>query len=186
MRYAAPLFALLALTASTPAAAQGDSLATSAPGGTAAQMAALAQLHAGNTVRVHVVGQGWLNGLVARNHADSLVLGLDGGERVVPTAAIDSMLVRHAHAGTGAGVGTLVGFIVGARVGGCEQPPAKSLADAAASIGPQLDCGVGHLMAGLVVGALVGAIVGAATPSWEHRVPVEEPRHDAPSPRVDH
>jgi hypothetical protein len=186
MRYAAPLFALLTLTASTPAAAQGDSLATRAPGGTAAQMAALAQLHAGNTVRVHVAGQGWLNGLVAQNHADSLVLGLVGGERVVPTAAIDSMLVRHGHAGMGAGVGALVGMIVGANVGGCEQPPARSLGEAAASIGPQLDCGLGHMMAGLAVGALVGAIVGAATPSWEHLVPVNEPRRDAPSPLVGH
>jgi hypothetical protein len=107
MRYAAPMFALLALTASTPAAAQADSLATRAPGGTSAQMAALAQLHAGNTVRVHVVGQGWLNRLVARNHADSLVLGLGGGERVVPTAAIGFATVsagsRHTCGVTAAG-----------------------------------------------------------------------------------
>jgi hypothetical protein len=33
---------------------------------------------------------------------------------------------------------------------------------------------------------VVGAIVGAATPSWEHLVPVEEPRRDAPSPLEPH
>jgi hypothetical protein len=185
MRYAAP-FALLALTTPTVAGAQGDSLGTGSPGGTAAQMAALARLHPGNTVRVHVVGQGWLNGLIARNHADSVALGLDGRERIVPTAAIDSVLVRHGHAGIGAGLGALAGMIVGASGGGCEGPPATSLGAAAASIGPQLDCALVHVTAGLAIGAVVGAIVGAATPSWEHLVPVEEPRRDAPSPLEPH
>lgn len=186
MRHAAPLFALFALAASTPAGAQGDSLAARSPDGSAAQMAALAHLHPGNTVRVHIAGQGWLNGLVARNHTDSLALGLNGGEPVVPAAAIDSMLVRHGHAWPGAGIGMLVGMIVGGSVGRCDQPPARSLGDAAASIGAQVDCSVGHMMAGLVVGALVGAIVGEAMPSWEHRVPVAEPPSDAPSPLVNH
>jgi hypothetical protein len=185
MRCPGPLFALLALTTPTFAGGQGDSLAPRLSSGTGAQMAALAHLRAGNTVRVHVVGQGWLNGLVARNHADSLLVNSDGRERVVPTAAIDSMLVRHGHARIGAGLGALAGMIVGARAGGCEQPPASSLGEVGAGIAAQIDCGVGHMMAGLAVGALVGAIVGAATPSWERRLPVEEPRRDAPSPLVD-
>jgi hypothetical protein len=67
----------------------------------------------------------------------------------------------------------------------CETPPATNLSDAVASIGPQIDCGMKHMMAGLAVGALIGAIIGGATASWEHRVPVEQPR-DAPSPVTDH
>ena len=116
MRYSAPLFVLLALTTPTLASAQGDSIA----------MAAIARLKPGNTIRVHALGQGWLNGF--------------------PTASLDSVLVRHTHAGTGAALGALVGMLVG---------------------------------------ALIGAIIGGAMPSWEHRVPVEQPR-DAPSPVTDH
>jgi hypothetical protein len=149
-------------------------------------MAALARLHAGTTVRVHVVGQGWLNGLVARNHADSLVLGLNGRERVVPTAAIDSVLVRHGHAVMGAGLGALAGMFVGASVAGCDQPTVGSLAQVAASIGASLDCGITHAMVGLAVGAVLGAIVGGGTPSWEHRLPARERRREASSPVSDH
>jgi len=174
MRYSAPLFVLLALTAPTVASAQGDSLA----------MAAMSRLKPGNTIRVHVIGQGWLNGSVTRNYVDSLVLSSDQQERVVPTVSLDSVLVRHGHAGIGAGVGILVGMLVGASAK-CETPPASNLSDAVASIGPQIDCGVQHMMAGLAVGALIGAIIGGAMPSWEHRVPVEEPR-DAPPPVADH
>ncbi len=165
MRYSAPLFVLLALTTPTLTSAQGDSIA----------MAAMARLQPGNSIRVHVIGQGWLNGSVTQNYVDSLVLSSDQHERVVPKVSLDSVLVRHGHAGIGAGVGALVGMLVAANAK-CETPPATNLSDAVASIGPQIDCGMKHMMAGLAVGALIGAIIGGATASWEHRVPVEEPR----------
>ena len=174
MRHSAPLVVLLALTTPSLAGAQSDSLASRSLSGTAAQMAAMARLEPGNSIRVHVIGQGWLTGSVTRNYVDSLVLSSDEQERVVPTASLDSVLVRHGHAGIGAGMGALVGMLVGAHAK-CETPPATNLSDAVASIGPQLDCAAKHMMAGLAVGALIGAIIGGATASWEHRVPVDEP-----------
>lgn len=175
MRYPASLVVLLVLTTPTLAGAQTDSLATGVLSGTAAQMAALARLQPGNAIRVHVLGQGWWRGSLTRNYVDSLVLSSDDRERVVPTAYIDSVLVKHGHARLGAGLGGLAGMLVGASARGCEQPPATSLGDAAAGIGSQIDCGMEHMMAGLAVGALIGAIIGDVTASWEHRVPVEEP-----------
>jgi hypothetical protein len=173
MRFSAWLVVLLALTTPALAGAQSDSLATRSLSGAAAQMAALARLQPGNTLRLHVLGQGWLSGSLTRNYVDSLVLSSNEHERVVPTAFMDSVLVKHGHARMGAGLGGLAGMLVGASVRGCEQPPATSLGDAAAGIGSQMECAMGHAMAGLVVGALIGAIIGEATASWEHRVPVE-------------
>lgn len=174
MRYAGfqhVLFALLTLTMPELARGQGDSHSAGSPRATAPQMAALAALRPDNTVRVHALGVGWLSGSVIRTGADSLVLGLNGSDRVLQTAAIDSMLVRHSHVGLGAGLGALAGMLVGARAGGCTQPPATSLGAAAAAIGPQISCGVGHVMIGLAIGAGVGAIVGELLPSWERRLP---------------
>jgi hypothetical protein len=180
------LFALLVLITPALADAQGDSLGPRSPAATAAQLAALARLQPNSTVRVHLLGQGWLSGPVVRNQSDSLVLVSDNRERAVPVAAIDSALERHGHVRIGAGLGALAGLIVSASAGGCGQPPATSLGDAAAAIGPQIDCGIRHAMAGLAVGALVGAILGAAIPSWEHRVPVPAPLPDAPLPLARH
>jgi len=174
------LFALLVLITPAPADAQGDSLAPRSPAATAAQLAALARLQPNSTVRVHLLGQDW------RNQSESLVLVSDNRERAVPVAAIDSALERHGHVRIGAGLGALAGLIVGAGAGGCGQPPAKSSGDAAAALGPQVDCGIRHAMAGLAVGTLVGAILDAAIPSWEHRVPVPAPLPDAPFPLATH
>ncbi|HXG96587.1 MAG TPA: hypothetical protein VNJ06_05680, partial [Gemmatimonadales bacterium] len=149
MRYSAPLVVLLALTTPTLAGAQRDSLAAPSLSGTAAQMAALARLRPGNAIRVHVLGQGWVRGSLTRNYVDSLVLSSDDRERVVPTAFMDSVLVKHGHAGLGAGLGGLAGMLVGASARGCEQPPATNLGDAVAGIGPQIECAMGHAMAGL-------------------------------------
>ncbi len=175
MRYTAPLVFLLALTTPTLAGAQSDSLATPLLSGTAAQMAAFARLQPGNAIRVHVLGQGWVRGSLTRNYVDNLVLSSDDRERVVPTAYMDSVLVKHGYARLGAGLGGLAGMLVGASARGCEQPPATNLGDAAAGIGSQLQCGIEHMMAGFAVGALIGAIIGEVSASWEHRVPVEEP-----------
>lgn len=180
MRYVVALVAVSALIPGGARAQGRDSLSSPPPSGAAAQMEALARLQPDNTVRVHVLGHGWLSGVVVRSHADSLVLSSDDHDRVVPTAAIDSALVRHGHAGMGAGLGALVGMIVGVSVGGCEGPPATSLGQAAAEIGPQMQCGLGHMMAGFAVGALVGAALGAAVPSWEPRVPVAASDSQAP------
>lgn len=166
MRYSALLVVLFALASPTLVGAQSDSLAARSDSGTAAQMAAIARLQPGHTIRAHVRGQGWVSGSLTRNYVDSLVLSSYDHERVVPTAFMDSVLVKHGHAGLGAGLGGLAGMLVGARVG-CKQPPASNLADAVAEIGPQVDCGMRHAMAGFVVGALIGAIVGEAMPSWE-------------------
>jgi hypothetical protein len=182
MRTPAPLLTLLMLTTPALADGQGDSLAARSPAATAAQLMALAHLQPNRTVRVHVLGQGWLSGPIFRNQSDTLVLGWDNRERAVPVAAIDSALERHGHVGMGAGLGALAGLIIGASAGGCEQPPARSLGEAAAGIGDQINCGLVHMAAGVAVGAVVGAVLGAAIPSWKHRVPVEIPPSDAPSP----
>ena len=172
MRYVVALFVLLDLSPDVAWAQGADSLSPSAlpPSSTITQMEALARLQSGNSVRVHIVGEGWLHGSVIRSKPD-LVVDTNDRERIVPAMAIDSVLVRHGHARIGAGVGALLGMIVGASAGGCQGPPATSLGQAAAEIGPQIDCGLGHMAAGFAVGMVVGALVGSAMPSWEQRVP---------------
>ncbi|HWC73820.1 MAG TPA: hypothetical protein VG454_07765, partial [Gemmatimonadales bacterium] len=159
MRYPVPVVVLLALIPDVAQAQSGDSLSHLPLNNTVAQMEAIARLKPSNTVRLHVLGQGWLSGSVLRNEGDHLVLNSDDQERVVPTTAIDSALVRHGHAQLGAGLGSLVGLIVGASAQ-CKEPPATSLGQAAAEVGAQMDCGFRNLATGLLVGAVVGAVLG--------------------------
>lgn len=102
MRYAVALVVPLALSPGVAWAQGADSLSPSAlpPSSTVTQMEALARLQPGNTVRVHMLGQGRLDGSVIRSKPDSLVVGANDRERIVPTIAIDSVLVRHGHAGS--------------------------------------------------------------------------------------
>lgn len=68
----------------------------------------------------------------------------------------------------------MLGMIVGASARSWQGPPATSLGQPAADIQSQIDCGVGHMMAGLAIGAVVGALIGSAMPSWEQRLPTEQ------------
>lgn len=170
MRYAVALVALFALTPDLAWAQGRDSLSSPLPSGVTTQMLALARLQRESAVRVHVPGRGWLSGSVVRNGADSLVLGAeDGPEHAIPTAAIDSVFVRHGHTSLGATAGALVGLIAG-----------MAVANGAKCGFLDFGCALGPPMGGFAIGAVVGAALGAGTFSWERRLPAASADSTAP------
>ncbi len=103
----------------------------------------------GRTVRIRPSGAARVQGLVARLDEDSIGLHREGALHMLPRAALDTIWVRHDHAGTGAIVGALLGVI----------PVVASCADTVD------ECG---LVPGIPVlptsGAGLGALIGWAVP----------------------
>lgn len=127
--------------------------------------AALARLRPGKTIRIHLIGNGRIEGEFAHGSATTLTLAGTPAPVEHSTAALDSLWVRGTGAKTGALIGGVAGLLVGTAFGvlingSCE-------ADGASCGGWVPGAG----LAGAAVVGLLGAAIGSGFTHWRRRVP---------------
>ena len=129
--------------------------------------AALARLSPRSTIRVHRIGDGRIEGPLARASATTLLLAGIPEAMEYPVATLDSLWVRGNSAKTGAIIGGISLAVAGAAYGafanevGCQDDGGDPCPEAIPLLG----------LAGAATGALLGALIGSAIPRWHLRVP---------------
>ena len=127
--------------------------------------AAVARLQVGQRVRIHTVGDGFVQGWISNSPNLLTLRTADGSTIEVPAPGVDSLWVRSTRAGKGALIGGAVagiGLAVFLASHANQDNPYNARNTAAGALG---------LVGGGAFGALVGATIGAGSPKWELRVP---------------
>jgi hypothetical protein len=129
--------------------------------------AALARLSPRNTIRVHRIADGRIEGSFTRASATTLVLAGTPEPMESPLATLDSLWVRGNSAKTGAIIGGISLAVAGAALGAfanevaCQDEGGDPCPEAIPVLG----------LAGAATGGLLGALIGLAIPRWHLRVP---------------
>jgi hypothetical protein len=114
-------------------------------------------------VRIQLPDLGRIQGTVGLRTESELVLRLEGEDRRVSLAAVDTLWVRGRHTKTGAIIGGLLGIGGGIFLG--------ALVNAVCEYDCDGNYVVGGAVFGAVTGGVVGAIIGAAIPRWRRVFP---------------
>jgi hypothetical protein len=129
--------------------------------------AALARLTPSNTIRIHRVAGGRIEGEFARASVTTLVLTGAPAPVEYPFATLDSLWVRGKTTKTGAIIGSISFAVVGLTYGylanevGCKDEGGDPCPEVIPLLG----------LAGAAGGGLMGALIGSAIPRWHRRVP---------------
>ncbi|MBV9774135.1 MAG: hypothetical protein JO040_09315, partial [Gemmatimonadetes bacterium] len=161
------LGALLFVLAAAPAHVAAQDPAPPAAGEQAGTADALRRLKPGTLLRVHTSTAGRVEGPLVRVTPEALVVGVAGGERILPLADLRSVWARGRQTRRGAKLGAVAGGVGGLVFSGFIAALASAEGEDSGDIGQFV---LGSTALSAAGGALVGGIAGAAFPRWRRVV----------------